>query len=77
MYNIRYCTDDCFSQKIYHELFVKKSKEDLLSKNDIIYNMRTDLKNHIMSKNNIHSINCMLRSMTNLSIVENQLKSNL
>ena len=74
-YNTKYCIDGCFSCEIYKEHFDTKLKEDLLSTNDILRNMKSDLRKHIMSNKSNHTINCMLRSMTNLNIVEAMIKS--
>ena len=58
----------------YKEHFDTKLKEDLLSTNDILRNMKSDLRKHIMSNKSNHTINCMLRCMTNLNIVEVSIK---
>jgi len=78
-YNTPYCIDGCFSCETYKEHIDMKLKEDLLSTNDILRNMKSDLKKHIMSNTSNHTINCMLRSMSNLNRVETgiKLKSNL
>jgi hypothetical protein len=74
-YNTPYCIDGCFSCEAYKEHFDMKLKQDLLSTNDILRNMKSDLRKHIMSNRSNHTINCMLRSMTNLNIIEVSIKS--
>ena len=73
-YNRPYCIDGCFSQETYKEYFDMKLKENLLSINDILHNMKTDLRKHIMSNKSNHTITCMIKSMTNLNIVEAGIK---
>ena len=73
-YNTKYCIDGCFSCETYKEYFHMKLKENLLSINDILNNMKTDLRKHIMSNNSNHSITCMIKSMTNLNIIEAGIK---